>query len=152
MVYTVGEMAKLLGVPASTLRYYDKEGLLPFVERSPGGMRMFQEKDYEWLQIIECLKKTGMPLKDIRTYIHMAMQGDETIESRLELIYRQREAVRAQMAELQKTLDTLDFKYWYYETAQEAGTTDVPRNLPQEEIPEQYRATRITLRQLPKLE
>ncbi|MGN0979009.1 MAG: MerR family transcriptional regulator [Candidatus Avoscillospira sp.] len=152
MVYTVGEMAKLLGVPASTLRYYDKEGLLPFVERSPGGMRMFQEKDYEWLQIIECLKKTGMPLKDIRTYIHMAMQGDETIESRLELIYRQREAVRAQMAELQKTLDTLDFKCWYYETAKEAGTTDVPRNLPLEEIPEQYRAARINLRQLPKLE
>ena len=57
MMYTVGEMAKLLGVPASTLRYYDKEGLLPFVERSPGGMRMFQEKDYEWLQIIGCLKK-----------------------------------------------------------------------------------------------
>ena len=52
MMYTVGEMAKLLGVPASTLRYYDKEGLLPFVERSPSGMRMFREKDYEWLQII----------------------------------------------------------------------------------------------------
>ena len=79
MMYTVGEMAKLLGVPASTLRYYDKEGLLPFVERSPGGMRMFQEKDYEWLQVIGCLKKTGMPLKNIRTYIDMAMQGDETI-------------------------------------------------------------------------
>lgn len=47
MVYTVGEMAKILEVPASTLRYYDKEGLLPFVERSPGGMRMFQEKDFE---------------------------------------------------------------------------------------------------------
>ena len=75
MMYTVGEMAKLLEVPASTLRYYDKEGLLPFVERSPGGMRMFQEKDYEWLQVIECLKKTGMPLKNIRTYIDMAMQG-----------------------------------------------------------------------------
>ena len=73
MMYTVGKMAKLLGVPASTLRYYDKEGLLPFVERSPGGMRMFQEKDYEWLQVIECLKKTGMPLKNIRTYIDMAM-------------------------------------------------------------------------------
>ena len=104
MVYTVGEMAKLLGVPASTLRYYDKEGLLPFVERSPGGMRMFQEKDYEWLQIIECLKKTGMPLKDIRTYIDMAMRGDETIEQRLKMIEKQRQAVRAQMAELQKTL------------------------------------------------
>lgn len=150
MVYTVGEMAKLLGVPASTLRYYDKEGLLPFVERSPGGMRMFQEKDYEWLQIIECLKKTGMPLKDIRTYIDMAMRGDETIEQRLKMIEKQRQAVRAQMAELQKTLDTLDFKCWYYETAKQAGTTAVPRNMPLEKIPEQYRGARTTLRQLPK--
>ena len=150
MVYTVGEMAKLLGIPASTLRYYDKEGLLPFVERSPGGMRMFQEKDYEWIQIIECLKKTGMPLKDIRTYIDMAMRGDETIEQRLKMIEKQRQAVRAQMAELQKTLDTLDFKCWYYETAKQAGTTAVPRNMPLEKIPEQYRGARITLRQLPK--
>ena len=150
MVYTVGEMAKLLGVPASTLRYYDKEGLLPFVERSPGGIRMFQEKDYELLQIIECLKKTGMPLKDIRTYLDMAMRGDETIEQRLKMIEKQRQAVRAQMAELQKTLDTLDFKCWYYETAKQAGTTAVPRNMPLEKIPEQYRGARITLRQLPK--
>jgi len=65
MAFTVGEMAKLLGVPTSTLRYYDKEGLLPFVERSPGGMRLFQDKDHEWLQIINCLKKTGMPLEEI---------------------------------------------------------------------------------------
>ena len=117
MVYTVGEMAKLLGVPASTLRYYDKEGLLPFVERSPGGRRMFQEKDYEWLQTIECMKKTGMSLLDIRVYIDMAMRGDETMEPRLQLLSRQREAVRAQMAELQRTLDMLDFKCWYYEQA-----------------------------------
>lgn len=59
MVYTVGEMAKRLDIPSSTLRYYDKERLLPFVERSSGGTRMFQEKDFEWLQIIECLKKAG---------------------------------------------------------------------------------------------
>ena len=57
MIYTVGEMAKMLDVPASTLRYYDKEGLLPFVERSPGGIRMFRESDYSWLKIISCLKK-----------------------------------------------------------------------------------------------
>ena len=152
MNYTVGEMSRLLKIPASTLRYYDKEGLLPFVERSTGGIRMFQEKDYEWLQIIGCLKKTGMPLKDIRTYIDMAMQGDETIESRLKLIYQQRETVRTQTAELQKTLDTLDFKCWYYETAKEAGTTAVLRDMPLEEIPEQYRTAKITLRQLPKLD
>ena len=60
MIYTVGEMAQKLGVPASTLRYYDKEGLLPFVERSSGGIRMFRENDFEWLQVIRCMKKAGI--------------------------------------------------------------------------------------------
>ena len=64
MIYTVGEMAQKLGVPASTLRYYDKEGLLPFVERSSGGIRMFRENDFEWLQVIRCMKKAGMSIKD----------------------------------------------------------------------------------------
>lgn len=146
MLYTVGEMAKRLGVPASTLRYYDKEGLLPFVERSAAGIRMFRDSDYEWLQIIECLKKTGMPLKDIRSFVLMAMQGDETIEARLTLILAQREAVKKQMAQLQETLDTLDFKCWYYETAKKAGTTAVPRSMTPEELPPQYRAVRNRLR------
>ena len=151
MVYTVGEMAKLVGIPASTLRYYDKQGLLPFVERSPGGIRMFREQDYEWLQVIHCLKQTGMPLKDIREFVEMAMEGDGTIGPRLDLILRQQEAVRAQMAELQKTLDILEFKRWYYETAKQAGSTAVPRDMPEEEIPEQYRTARQSLRQLPDI-
>ncbi len=65
MLYTVGEMAKKLGVAPSTLRFYDKEGLLPFVERSGGGMRVFKDEDFEWLQVIGCLKKAGMKLCDI---------------------------------------------------------------------------------------
>lgn len=86
MVYTIGEMAKLLNIAPSTLRFYDKSGLLPFVERSGGGVRIFKDSDYEWLKIIECLKKTGMPLKDIKAFVLMAMDGDSTIEQRLELI------------------------------------------------------------------
>ena len=140
MIYTVGEMAKMLDVPASTLRYYDKEGLLPFVERSPGGIRMFQESDYGWLKIISCLKKAGMPLKDIREYINLALQGDETIEQRLELFYKQREILRAQMAELQETLDTLDYKCWYYETAKAAGTTAIHDQISEADVPEELRA------------
>ena len=77
MIYTVGEMAQKLGVPASTLRYYDKEGLLPFVERSSGGIRMFRENDFEWLQVIRCMKKAGMSIKDIRQYIELSMRGAE---------------------------------------------------------------------------
>lgn len=146
MLHTVGEMAKLLGVPASTLRYYDQEGLLPFVERSSGGMRMFHDSDYEWLQIIECLKKTGMPLKDIREFVRMAMQGDETIEARLKMMIKQREAVQKKLEELQQTLETLDFKCWCYETAKKAGTTEVLRSLPPEQLPEQFRTVRQRLR------
>ena len=146
MIYTVGEMAKKIGVAPSTLRYYDKEGLLPFVERSSGGIRVFKEADYEWLKVIECLKKTGMPLKDIKTFIEMAMQGDETIDERLELIRKQRDEVGKQIAELQETMDTLNFKCWYYETAKSAGTTAVPREMKLEELPEEFREIRKKLR------
>lgn len=146
MIYTVGEMAKKIGVAPSTLRYYDKEGLLPFVERSSGGIRVFKEADYEWLKVIECLKNTGMPLKDIKTFIEMAMQGDETIDERLELIRKQREEVGKQIAELQETMDTLNFKCWYYETAKSAGTTAVPRGMKLEELPEEFREIRKKLR------
>ena len=93
MVYTVGEMAKLLDIPASTLRYYDKEGLLPFVERSSGGIRLFRESDFEWLQVIGCMKKAGMSIRDIRQYIQLAMQGDDTIDTRLQMFHHQRQVL-----------------------------------------------------------
>lgn len=146
MFYTVGEMAKKLSVAPSTLRYYDKEGLLPFIERSSGGIRVFKEADYEWLKVIECLKKTGMKLTDIKAFIEMAMQGDDTIDERLELIIKQKLVVKNQITELTETLRTLEFKEWYYTTAKENGTTAVPRNMTLEELPEEYREIRIKLR------
>ena len=82
-----------LDVPASTLRFYDKEGLLPFVERLPGGIRMFQDTDLEWLQIIGCMKKAGMSIRDIRQYIEQAQRGDDTIALRLVILHRQREVL-----------------------------------------------------------
>ena len=147
MAYTVGEMARRLQVPASTLRYYDKEGLLPFVERSSGGIRMFRESDFEWLRVIGCMKTAGMSIRDIRQYIELALQGDDTIDTRLQMFRRQREALQAQLEELQHTLETVDYKCWFYETAQEAGTTDVPQNMTDEEIPPRFRAIRRELRQ-----
>ncbi len=150
MVYTVGEMAKLLLIPASTLRYYDKEGLLPFVERSSGGIRMFQEKDYEWLKIIECLKKAGMSIKDIREYIRLAMIGDETIHERLELFKKQQKIVEAQMAELQKTMDVINYKCWYYETAEKYGSIEAVKNISAEDIPEDLRNAREYVKKVPQ--
>lgn len=149
MVYTVGEMAKLLGVTASTLRYYDKEGLLPFVERSSGGIRMFQESDIEWLQVIGCMKKAGMSIKDIRQYIEMALQGDDTIDLRLAMFHHQQEVLKQQMVELQHTMEMVDYKCWYYETAKEAGTVDAPQKMALSEVPERFRKIRQELRTAP---
>ena len=122
MFYTVGEMAKKMGVAPSTLRYYDKEGLLPFVERSGGGIRMFKDADFQWLSIIECLKKAGLPIKEIKTFMDWCMEGDNTIDKRLALMQEQRDIVKKQIAQMQDTLAILDYKCWYYETAREAGT------------------------------
>ena len=152
MVYTVGEMAKLLEVPPSTLRYYDKEGLLPFVERSSGGIRMFQETDFEWLQIISCMKKAGMSIRDIRQYIELAMQGDDTIDLRLQMFQRQRDALKAQIAEMERTLETVEYKCWFYETAQAAGTVDAPKDMPDGEVPVRFRAIRQELKSIPNAE
>ena len=148
MVYTVGEIAKRLEVPASTLRYYDKEGLLPFVERSSGGIRMFQESDVEWLQIIHCMKKAGMSIRDIRHYIQLAQQGDDTIQARLQMFRHQRDVLRQQIDELRHTLDTVEYKCWFYETAQAAGTVKALSDLPDEAVPERFRAVRQELRSL----
>ncbi|MHC1692441.1 MAG: MerR family transcriptional regulator [Sphaerochaetaceae bacterium] len=139
MIYTVGDMAKQLGVPASTLRYYDKEGLLPFVERSGGGIRMFKEEDMGWLSIIECLKKTGMPIKGIKQFIDYCMEGDSRIDERLGIIRAQRNAVVKQMEEMQAMLDMLNFKQWYYETAQKAGTCSIHEDIPLDDVPPEFR-------------
>ncbi len=149
MTYTVGEMAKLLEVPASTLRYYDKEGLLPFVARSSGGIRIFQDSDLEWLRVIGCMKKAGMSLKDIRQYIELAMRGDDTIDARLALFRHQRDVLEQQMKELQHTMDMVNYKCWYYETAKASGTVEVPKCMADGEVPEAFQSIRRELKQAP---
>lgn len=152
MVYTVGEMAKLLGVAPSTLRYYDKEGLLPFVEQSSGGIRMFQESDFEWLRIIGCMKKAGMSIKEIRQYIELALQGNDTIELRLQMFQHQKAVLQEQLKELQHTIEMVNYKCWYYETAKAAGTTDVPQNMPETDVPAAFQKIRQELKQIPQAE
>ena len=139
MFYTIGEMARKLNVAPSTLRYYDKERLLPFVERSSGGIRMFKDEDMEWLRMLGCLKKAGMPLKEIKSFMDWSRQGDATISHRLELLEKQRQSVLEQQKQLEDTLLMLDYKRWYYQTAQEAGTCAVHDSLTPEQVPEQFR-------------
>jgi DNA-binding transcriptional MerR regulator len=125
MGYTVSQVAVRLGITVYTLHYYDKAGLLPFVERDANGARVFKDSDFRWLNVIMALKNTGMPLKEIKQYVEWGMAGDSTLKQRFECIKRQKRVVENQMEELKKYLELLDYKQWFYETAIEAGTTAI---------------------------
>lgn len=139
MKYTVGETAEKMGLSASTLRYYEKEGILPFVERTNGNIRLFSEKDFESLRLVECLKKSGMSIKDIKTFMDWCIEGDNTISKRLDLIKRKKEEVLLEIKDLENTLKTLNYKEWYYETALKAGTCKVHEYIKTEDIPVEFR-------------
>ena len=147
MLYTIGEMSKKLGIPASTLRYYEKEQLLPCVERTTGGIRMFQEKDLEFLRIIHCLKMAGVSISGIREFIGLLKQGDSSIDARLAFFQREKASVLQQIAELKKTLSVLEFKCWYYTQAKKEGTTKRLASLKPEDFPEPYRKIKLELTQ-----
>ena len=147
MLYTIGEMSKKLGIPASTLRYYEKEQLLPCVERTTGGIRMFKESDLEFLNIIHCLKMAGVSISGIREFIGLVKQGDSSIDARLAFFQREKASVLQQIAELKKTLSVLEFKCWYYTQAQKEGTTKRLASLRPEDFPEPYRKIKIELTQ-----
>ena len=105
MGYSIGQVAKKTGLTTHTLRYYEKEGLLPFIKKSGSGLRVFSETDLDWLALIECLKGTGMPLKDIKQYIDWFIEGDATLHKRLDMFVRQKQKLEEQMAQLQKHME-----------------------------------------------
>jgi len=128
MTYLISEVAKMMNLTVHTLRYYDKEGLLPFVERTPSGTRLFKESDLGALKIIECLKSTGMPIKDIKNFIDWCSEGDSTLQQRYDMFMERKAVVEAQMEELKNTMGVIEHKCWYYKTALEAGTEDIHKN------------------------
>lgn len=95
------------------------------MERLESGYRVFTEKDLATLRIIDCLKKTGMPIKEIRQFSDWLEQGDASLQQRYEMFLERKRIVEAQMAELQEILDTINHKCWYYETAIAAGTEKI---------------------------
>ena len=134
-MYTIKEVSQMLNIPASTLRYYDRKGLLPFVERKESGYRLFSDKDVELLKLIEYLKSTGMSLEDIRQFAQWLREGDSTLQKRYEMFLERRRIVKQQMADLQKTLDIIEYKCWFYENAVAAGTAAIPEKLKERKNP-----------------
>ena len=122
-----------IGISAHTLRFYDKEGLLPNIGRDEYGNRCFTDNDLQWLGLLQCLKNTGMSLKDIKRFAECTVIGDDTIEERLSLFENQIENVKCQIAELKRYLDLLEYKLAFYQKAKALGSVKAV-NLPQ--IPE----------------
>lgn len=125
MKFTISEAAKTMNITTHTIRYYDKEGLLPFVERTKSGIRYFSENDLEGLALINCLKSTGMPIKEIKLFVDWVVEGDSTLKQRYDMFVERKESVLRQISELQKALERIDYKCWYYKTALDAGTEKI---------------------------
>ncbi|MBW7572238.1 MerR family transcriptional regulator [Caproiciproducens faecalis] len=117
MGYTIKQAAEKMNLTAHTLRYYEKEGLLPLVGRKDNGIRIFTDSDLEWLSVICCLKGTGMPIKQIKEYIDLSLEGDSTLEERRQIFIRQRESVLEQIQQLQKHLEKVNHKIEFYDCA-----------------------------------
>jgi len=139
MCYSIGEVANTTGIAISTLRYYDREGMFPNIERRGGGIRVFSDAEIETIKIIECLKTSGLSIKDIKQFLDWCQEGDSSLQKRRDMFYERLEAVKKQMEELQKTMDIIKYKCWYYDTALTAGTEEVPKNMPVEKMPEEMR-------------
>lgn len=143
MFYSIGDVAKRTGIAISTLRYYDREGLFPDMDRSSGGIRVFSEKELATLKVIECLKSSGMSIAAIREFLNWGREGDASLTKRQAMFHERLQEVEKQMEELQRTRNMIRFKCWYYDTAVAAGTEDIMRDLTLERIPEELRGYKL---------
>lgn len=116
MTYTIKDVAKMFDLSIYTIRFYDKEGLLPFVSRNKSGIREFTESDLTLFKVICCLKNTGMKLKDIKEYIDLCMEGTDTIDFRKELLLEHRKEIVKQIDALEENLGLVDSKIEIYES------------------------------------
>ena len=135
-MYTIGQVSEMTGLPISTLRYYDKEGLFPHMERV-SGMRRFGEQELETLHVIECLKASGLEIRDIRQFMQWCTEGASSYPKRRQLLERQKETLESQMDDLRRSLAMLQFKCWYCEQAmRDGGEEHIHAMLPDKLPPE----------------
>ncbi|WP_297420894.1 MerR family transcriptional regulator [Clostridium sp.] len=114
---TIAEVSKKFDLSQDTLRYYERIGLIPGVNRNKSGNRNYTEEDCRWVEFIKCMRGAGLPIEVLIEYVTLFQQGDETVEARKELLSEQRRQLEEKMDEMKKTLDRLDYKIERYEKA-----------------------------------
>jgi MerR family transcriptional regulator, aldehyde-responsive regulator len=113
----IAEVSERYGISADTLRYYERIGLIPPVNRNQSGIRDYDEIDVRRVEFIKCMRSAGLPIEALIEYVGLVQQGDNTLEARKEILMEQREQLLARMEEMQKTLDVLGYKISVYENA-----------------------------------
>ncbi|TPR22837.1 MerR family transcriptional regulator [Apilactobacillus micheneri] len=126
-MYKIGQVSKMFDLPVSTIRYYDIEGLFPSIKRK-SGIRIFSEKEIETIRIINCLKNSGLGLKDIKKFIKWCEDGNSTLKLRKQLFDSQQVIIKEKLDELSKMYSMIRFKCWYYNKAVILGNEQLVAN------------------------
>jgi MerR family transcriptional regulator, aldehyde-responsive regulator len=117
----ISEVSKKFDITQDTLRYYERVGMIPRVNRTTGGIRDYTEEDCKWVELAKCMRSAGLPIEVMIEYLKLTQQGDGTIPARHELLLEQREQLLAQKAAIESTVDRLNYKIGRYEKAMETG-------------------------------
>ncbi len=112
---TIAEVSKRVGLSPDTLRYYERVGLIPKVNRNESGVRDYTEEDCVWIEFIKCMRKAGLPVKVLIEYVSLYQQGPSTINTRKQILVKQRQQLINNIRDMQETLDYLDRKIERYE-------------------------------------
>ncbi len=151
MYYTVIEVSKKTGLSPHTIRYYLKEGLFPSIKTDIRGRRLFSQTDIETFYMIECMKRCGMTIREIRQYMSWLAEGDRNIDKCLSLFQEKQRVLTAELRKLQECAEAVEYKVWYYEQAQKAGTISVHNTMEGDDIPERMRSIRSRMSHVERL-
>lgn len=115
MEYTIGQTSELVGLSSYTLRFYEKEGLIPNIKRNKSGIRIYNENDIFWIDLVRCLRDTGMPIPEIRSIVKLSLEGNETVCERKEILVEHKRKLLQQLEEIKRCVNKIDIKLEWYD-------------------------------------
>lgn len=118
---TIKEVSEKFSITPDTLRYYEKIGIIPSVNRTAGGIRDYTEEDLKWVELAKCMREAGVSVDTLSKYIRLFQEGDETIKARLDLLKNEQKTISERKMKLDETLERINFKISRYELALQTG-------------------------------
>ena len=118
---TIKEVSKQFKISQDTLRYYERVGMIPPVQRTASGIRNYGEDDLKWVELVLCMRSAGLPIEVMVEYVKLYQEGEHTIPDRLQLLVAQREVLMKQKKQIEDTIAHLDYKISRYKIAEETG-------------------------------